>query len=74
MHSTQTFSSQQFPQHMVKFQHRFILLFDSAEAGKHKLLARAKDARGGVQPDHHNPNLGSYVINHALPIEVFVQD
>ena len=39
MDSTQTFSSQQFPQHIVKSQHRFILLFDSAEAGKHKLLA-----------------------------------
>lgn len=44
------------------------------QPGKYKLLARAKDARGGVQPDHHDPNLGTYVINHALPIEVFVRD
>jgi hypothetical protein len=39
MHSAQTLSSQQFPQRLVKFQHRFILHFDSAEACKQKLLA-----------------------------------
>jgi hypothetical protein len=37
--SAQTFSSQQFSQRLVKFQHCFILLFDSAEACKQKLLA-----------------------------------
>jgi DMSO/TMAO reductase YedYZ molybdopterin-dependent catalytic subunit len=42
--------------------------------GKYTLLARAKDARGHAQPDHHDPNYGSYVINHPLPIEVFVHD
>jgi DMSO/TMAO reductase YedYZ molybdopterin-dependent catalytic subunit len=42
--------------------------------GKYTLLSRAKDARGRTQPDQHDPNLGSYVINHALPIEVFVRD
>jgi DMSO/TMAO reductase YedYZ molybdopterin-dependent catalytic subunit len=42
------------------------------QQGKYTLLARAKDARGCVQPDHHDPNHGSYVINHPLPIEVFV--
>jgi DMSO/TMAO reductase YedYZ molybdopterin-dependent catalytic subunit len=42
--------------------------------GKYTLFARAKDARGHVQPDRHDPNLGSYVINHPLPIEVFVRN
>jgi DMSO/TMAO reductase YedYZ molybdopterin-dependent catalytic subunit len=40
--------------------------------GRYTLLARAKDANGNVQPDKHDPNNGSYVINHPLPIEVFV--
>jgi DMSO/TMAO reductase YedYZ molybdopterin-dependent catalytic subunit len=42
--------------------------------GKYTLLARATDARGRVQPDKHDQNHGSYVINHPLPIEVFVAD
>jgi DMSO/TMAO reductase YedYZ molybdopterin-dependent catalytic subunit len=42
--------------------------------GKYTLLARASDASGRAQPDHHDPNHGSYVINHPLPIEVFVRD
>jgi DMSO/TMAO reductase YedYZ molybdopterin-dependent catalytic subunit len=41
---------------------------------KYTLLARAKDANGSVQPDKHDQNYGSYVINHPLPIEVFVSD
>jgi DMSO/TMAO reductase YedYZ molybdopterin-dependent catalytic subunit len=40
--------------------------------GQYTLLARAKDATGSVQPDRHDQNYGSYVINHPLPIEVFV--
>lgn len=40
--------------------------------GAHTLLARAKDANGNVQPDKHDQHYGSYVINHPLPIEVFV--
>lgn len=44
------------------------------QPGKYTLLARAKDAHGRAQPDRHDPNLGSYVINHPLPIEVFVRD
>jgi hypothetical protein len=39
--------------------------------GQYTLLARARDAEG-VQPDRHDPNYGIYVINHPLPIEVFV--
>jgi hypothetical protein len=38
------------------------------------LLARAKDASGLIQPDKHDQNYGTYVINHPLPIEVFVGD
>jgi DMSO/TMAO reductase YedYZ molybdopterin-dependent catalytic subunit len=43
------------------------------QPGKHTLLARAKDANGGVQPDKHDQNYGSYVITHPLPIEIFVE-
>jgi DMSO/TMAO reductase YedYZ molybdopterin-dependent catalytic subunit len=42
--------------------------------GPYTLLARAKDANGNVQPEQHDQNYGSYVINHPLPIEVFVDD
>jgi DMSO/TMAO reductase YedYZ molybdopterin-dependent catalytic subunit len=40
--------------------------------GRYTLLARAKAANGQVQPDAHDPNYGTYVIDHSLPIEVFV--
>jgi len=40
--------------------------------GRYTLLARAKDANGNIQPDKHDQHYGSYVINHPLPIEVFV--
>jgi DMSO/TMAO reductase YedYZ molybdopterin-dependent catalytic subunit len=42
--------------------------------GKYTLLARAKDASGNVQPNQHDPNHGTYVIDHPLPIEVIVAD
>jgi DMSO/TMAO reductase YedYZ molybdopterin-dependent catalytic subunit len=42
--------------------------------GQHTLLARARDAAGMVQPDKHDPNYGPYVINHPLPIEVFIDE
>jgi DMSO/TMAO reductase YedYZ molybdopterin-dependent catalytic subunit len=42
--------------------------------GQYTLLARAKDANGNGQPDKHDQHYGSYVINHTLPIEVFVDD
>jgi hypothetical protein len=38
------------------------------------LLSCAKDARGDVQPDKHDANYATYVINHRLPIEVIVGD
>jgi DMSO/TMAO reductase YedYZ molybdopterin-dependent catalytic subunit len=44
------------------------------EPGPYTLLARAKDASGLIQPDKHDQNYGTYVINHPLPIEVFVGD
>jgi DMSO/TMAO reductase YedYZ molybdopterin-dependent catalytic subunit len=43
-----------------------------AQSGRYTLLARATDANQRTQPDSHDPNFGSYVINHPLPIEVFV--
>ena len=42
-------------------------------AGKLVMMARAKDAAGCGQPNEHDPKYGSYVIQHPLPIEVFVQ-
>jgi DMSO/TMAO reductase YedYZ molybdopterin-dependent catalytic subunit len=44
------------------------------EPGQYTLLARAKDAGGLLQPAKHDRNYGTYVINHSLPIEVFVED
>jgi DMSO/TMAO reductase YedYZ molybdopterin-dependent catalytic subunit len=41
--------------------------------GRYTLLSRATDADGRVQPDSHDPNNGTYVINHPLPIEVIVE-
>jgi DMSO/TMAO reductase YedYZ molybdopterin-dependent catalytic subunit len=43
-----------------------------SKPGSYALLSRAKDASGSIQPEQHDPNFGSYVINHPLPIEVFV--
>ncbi len=42
------------------------------EPGRYTLLSRACGADGSTQPDQHDPNYGTYVINHPLPIEVFV--
>jgi hypothetical protein len=42
------------------------------EPGRYTLLARAEDAGGNAQPRGHDPRNGTYVINHPLPIEVFV--
>jgi DMSO/TMAO reductase YedYZ molybdopterin-dependent catalytic subunit len=44
------------------------------EPGQYTLLSRAKDASGLVQPDKHDENYGVYVIDHVLPIDVFVRD
>ncbi len=44
-----------------------------AAAGKVTLIARATDSRGRTQPIEHDPDHGTYVINHLLPIEVEVR-
>jgi len=35
-------------------------------------LARSETRTVAPQPDRHDQNYGTYVINHPLPIEVFV--
>jgi DMSO/TMAO reductase YedYZ molybdopterin-dependent catalytic subunit len=42
------------------------------DPGRYTLLARAKGADLSCQPDDHNANFGTYVIDHPLPIEIFV--
>jgi Mo-co oxidoreductase dimerisation domain len=42
------------------------------QPGQYTLLSRARDANGAMQPDKHDENYGSYVINHQLPIEITV--
>ena len=37
------------------------------------LASRARDANGAVQPEKHNPNYGSYIINYPVPIDVIVR-
>jgi len=44
-----------------------------SQAGKHTLIARATDSLGRTQPAHRDPDRGTYMINHLLPIEVEVQ-
>jgi DMSO/TMAO reductase YedYZ molybdopterin-dependent catalytic subunit len=43
-----------------------------ASPGKQTLRARATDSRGRVQPLERDPDRGTYMINHVLPIEVEV--
>jgi DMSO/TMAO reductase YedYZ molybdopterin-dependent catalytic subunit len=43
------------------------------KSGRYTLLSRATGADGSVQPDEHDQNYGTYVINYPLPIEVFVE-
>jgi DMSO/TMAO reductase YedYZ molybdopterin-dependent catalytic subunit len=44
----------------------------SSASGKHALVARATDSLGQTQPVHRDPDRGTYMINHLLPIEVEV--
>jgi DMSO/TMAO reductase YedYZ molybdopterin-dependent catalytic subunit len=44
------------------------------QPGRYTLLARAKGADQSLPPDGHNANFGSYVIDHPLPIEVFITE
>jgi hypothetical protein len=36
-------------------------------------MARATDSLGRTQPLHRDPDRGTYMINHLLPIEVDVK-
>lgn len=44
-----------------------------SQSGKQTLMARATDSLGRTQPVHRDPDHGTYMINHLLPIEVEVQ-
>ena len=44
-----------------------------AQPGKQTLIARATDSLGRTQPAHRDPDRGTYMINHLLPIEVEVK-
>jgi len=44
-----------------------------ARAGKATLVARATDSNGRTQPIERDPDRGTYMINHLLPIEVEVR-
>ena len=44
-----------------------------SKPGKQTLVARAIDSRGRTQPVEHNPDRGTYMINHLLPISVEVR-
>jgi len=57
----------------VKNAWRFWRLEWKPAAGRYTLLARASDSRGRVQPVNRDPNNGTYMIHHCLPIEVEVR-
>src|SRR5438552_1839160 len=44
-----------------------------ARSGKATLTARATDSNGQTQPTERDPDLGTYMINHLLPITVEVR-
>src|SRR5215217_1799033 len=44
-----------------------------SQPGKQTLIARATDSLGRTQPSHRDPDRGTYMINHLLPIEIEVQ-
>jgi len=44
-----------------------------AQIGKQTLIARATDSLSRTQPLHRDPDRGTYMINHPLPIEVEVK-
>ncbi len=43
------------------------------EPGRPMLIARATDARGHTQPDHHDPDRRTYMVNPLAPLEVEIQ-
>jgi DMSO/TMAO reductase YedYZ molybdopterin-dependent catalytic subunit len=44
-----------------------------SKPGKQTLVARGTDSRGRTQPAQRDPDRGTYMINHLLPIEVEVR-
>jgi hypothetical protein len=44
-----------------------------AAAGKQTLIARATDSHGRTQLAEHDPDRGTYMINHLLPATVEVR-
>jgi DMSO/TMAO reductase YedYZ molybdopterin-dependent catalytic subunit len=44
-----------------------------SKPGKQKLIARATDSQGRTQPIERDPDRGTYMINHLLPIAVEVR-
>jgi hypothetical protein len=44
-----------------------------SQPGKQTLMARATDSLGRTQPSHRDPDRGTYMINHLLPIEIEVR-
>jgi DMSO/TMAO reductase YedYZ molybdopterin-dependent catalytic subunit len=44
-----------------------------SQTGKLRLIARATDSHGRTQPTHRDPDRGTYMINHLLPIEIEVR-
>jgi len=44
-----------------------------SQPGKQILIARATDSLGRTQPAHRDPDRGTYMINHLLPIELDVK-
>ena len=45
----------------------------SARPGKATLIARATDSNGGTQPAERDPDRGTYMINHLLPVAIDVK-
>jgi hypothetical protein len=51
-----------------------IRLAHTEKTGAVHAAGARQDASGVVQPEEHDRSYGVYVINHSLPIEVFVSD
>ena len=43
------------------------------QAGRHRVMARATDARGRTQPMQRDPDRRNGIISHVLPVEVEVR-
>src|SRR6187401_2655745 len=69
-----TWSSANLVRESVKDAWRFWEFFwKPPQPGKYVLIARARDSAGRTQPELRNPDYGTYVVNHWLPIEVEIR-